>query len=254
MDSRDPSPMSTFQAVAVTRLYRMIADQIAGRIKAGDFPRGRRLPSERELAEQLQVSRASIREALIALEIEGYVEVRVGSGVFVTRDGAAVVAAPGTPANAARGQDDIGPFDLLEARLIIEPECAGMAAQQATPAQLAAIRETHEGMSLTDSPGRHDREFHSAIAAACGNAALAAAVGHLWSLTQSSSVYSRMQDYFVDAKVWAVAHAEHQRILAAILARDPIRARHAMHAHLLGILARLREDFGDEHGSIRPDT
>ncbi|MFD4839947.1 FadR/GntR family transcriptional regulator [Achromobacter sp. NPDC058515] len=246
--------MSTFQAVAVTRLYRMIADQIAGRIRAGDFPRGRRLPSERELAEQLQVSRASIREALIALEIEGYVEVRVGTGVFVAaKEGAAFASAFGAPASPAHGQDDIGPFDLLEARLMIEPECAGMAAQQATPAQLAAIREAHEGMSLTDAPGRHDREFHSAIAAACGNAALAATVAHLWNLTQSSSVYSRMQDYFVDTKVWAAAHAEHQRILTAILARDPIRARHAMHAHLLGILARLREDFGDDHG-IRPDT
>jgi len=239
--------MSTFQAVAVTRLYRMIADQIAGRIRAGDFPRGRRLPSERDLAEQLQVSRASIREALIALEIEGYVEVRVGTGVFVAdKEGGGAAWAAGPNASAAQSAaDDIGPFDLLEARLIIEPECAGMAAQHATPAQLAAIVEAHEGMSLTDSPGRHDREFHGTIAAACGNAALAAAVGHLWNLTQSSSVYRRMQDYFVDAKVWAVAHAEHQRILTAIVARDPMRARHAMHAHLLGILARLREDFGD---------
>lgn len=238
--------MSTFQAVAVTRLYRMIADQIAGRIRAGDFPRGRRLPSERDLAEQLQVSRASIREALIALEIEGYVEVRVGTGVFVAdKEGAGMAAAAGTTPSAPPGIDDIGPFDLLEARLIIEPECAGMAAQHATAAQLAAILDAHDGMSLTDSPGRHDREFHGAIAAACGNAALAAAVAHLWNLTQSSSVYRRMQDYFVDAKVWAVAHAEHQRILTAIVARDPIRARHAMHAHLLGILARLREDFGD---------
>ncbi|WP_313370869.1 FadR/GntR family transcriptional regulator [Achromobacter animicus] len=238
--------MSTFQAVAVTRLYRMIADQIAGRIRAGDFPRGRRLPSERDLAEQLQVSRASIREALIALEIEGYVEVRVGTGVFVAdKEGGGTASAAGPNANAAQSADDIGPFDLLEARLLIEPECAGMAAQHVTPAQLAAIREAHEGMSLTESPGRHDREFHGAIAAACGNAALAAAVGHLWNLTQSSSVYRRMQDYFVDAKVWAVAHAEHQRILTAIVARDPMRARHAMHAHLLGILARLREDFGD---------
>ena len=153
----------------------MIADQIAGRIRAGDFPRGSRLPSERELAEQLQVSRASIREALIALEIEGYVEVRVGSGVFVTaREG----AAPPAPAPAA-GAEDIGPFDLLEARMLIEPECAALAAQQATPAQLAAIRAAHEGMSLTDMPGQHDRAFHSAIAAACGNAALAASVAHL---------------------------------------------------------------------------
>lgn len=237
--------MSTFQAVAVTRLYRMIADQIAGRIRAGDFPRGRRLPSERDLAEQLQVSRASIREALIALEIEGYVEVRVGTGVFVADKEGGSMAPAGPNAGASHGADDIGPFDLLEARLLIEPECAGMAAQHATAGQLAAIREAHEGMSLTESPGRHDREFHAAIAAACGNAALAAAVGHLWNLTQSSSVYRRMQDYFVDAKVWAVAHAEHQRILTAIVARDPIRARHAMHAHLLGILARLREDFAD---------
>ncbi len=238
--------MSTFQAVAVTRLYRMIADQIAGRIRAGDFPRGRRLPSERDLAEQLQVSRASIREALIALEIEGYVEVRVGTGVFVAdKEGGSVAHATGPNTGPAQDAGDIGPFDLLEARLIIEPECAGMAAQHATAAQLAAIRDAHEGMSLTESPGRHDREFHAAIAAACGNAALAAAVGHLWNLTQSSSVYRRMQDYFVDTKVWAVAHAEHQRILTAIVARDPIRARHAMHAHLLGILARLREDFAD---------
>ena len=130
--------------------------------------------------------------------------------------------------------------------MLIEPECAGMAAQQASPAQIAAIRDAHEGMSLTDSPGRHDREFHNAIAAACGNAAVAAAVARLWELTQASSVYSRMQDYFVNTKVWAAAHAEHQRILVAIQARDPIRARHAMHAHLLGILARLREDFGDD--------
>lgn len=229
--------MNTFQAVAVTRLYRMIADQIAGRIQAGDFPHGGRLPSERELAEQLQVSRASIREALIALEIEGYVEVRVGSGVFVTasRDDAAPASAP---------QDEIGPFDLLEARMLIEPECAALAAQQGTEAQLAAIRKAHEGMSLTDTPGLHDREFHRAIAAACGNAALASSVAHLWDLSLASPVFSRMQDYFVNTKVWAVAHAEHQRILTAILARDPIRARHAMHAHLIGILARLREDFG----------
>ncbi|MNL26333.1 putative L-lactate dehydrogenase operon regulatory protein [compost metagenome] len=173
----------------------------------------------------------------------------MGTGVFAaSKEGTVMAAASGSATNAAQGQDDIGPFDLLEARLMIEPECAGMAAQQATPAQLAAIREAHEGMSLTDSPGRHDREFHSAIAAACGNAALAATVTHLWNLTQSSSVYRRMQDYFVDTKVWAAAHAEHQRILTALLARDPIRARHAMHAHLLGILARLREDFNEHRG------
>ena len=75
--------MPSFEPVNVTRLYRMIANQIIERITRGQFLPGSRLPSERELSEQLSVSRTSVREALIALEIEGHVEVRVGSGVYV---------------------------------------------------------------------------------------------------------------------------------------------------------------------------
>jgi len=241
--------MSTFQAVAVTRLYRMIADQIAGRIRAGDFPAGTRLPAERDLAEQLQVSRASIREALIALEIEGYVEVRVGTGVFVAtppEDGKYSPPAAEAPTVEAT---DIGPFDLLETRLLLEPECVSLAAQKGSPAQIAAIQAAHAAMSLTDSPGAHDRAFHSAIADACGNAALAAAISHIWQLSIASPVFSRLEKHFVTTQVWQAAQQEHDRILAAIVDRDPIRARHAMHDHLVGILARLREDFGS--GGIR---
>lgn len=183
--------MATFQAVASTRLYRMIADQIASRIRAGDFAAGGRLPAERDLAEQLQVSRASVREALIALEIEGYVEVRVGTGVFVCaprEDGQYGHAQP-----AAHGAErtDIGPFDLLDTRLLLEPECAALAAQKASSAQIAAIRAAHEAMSLTESPSLHDQAFHGAIAAACGNAALAAAISHIWHLSTISPVFSR---------------------------------------------------------------
>ncbi|KNE29644.1 FadR/GntR family transcriptional regulator [Achromobacter spanius] len=238
--------MTSLQAVASTRLYRMIADQIAARIKAGDFPAGGRLPAERELAEQLQVSRASVREALIALEIEGYVDVRVGTGVFVCQpreDGQYQEAAP-TAADSVEATD-IGPFDLLETRLLIEPECAALAAQKASPAQIAAIRAAHDGMSLTESPSVHDRAFHSAIGAACGNAALAAAISHIWHLSTLSPVFHRLEEHFVTTKVWIEAQKEHERILAAIVDRDPIRARHAMHDHLVGILARLREDFGN---------
>ena len=71
------------QAVDNRRLYRQIADQIAGLIERGEYAVGARLPPERDLAKQLGVSRPSVREALIALEVEGKVEVRVGSGVFV---------------------------------------------------------------------------------------------------------------------------------------------------------------------------
>lgn len=243
--------MSAFQAVAVTRLYRIIADQIAGRIRAGDFLPGARIPAERELAEQLQVSRASIREALIALEIEGYVEVRVGTGVFVSQlqdQERRKATRPKVPSTQRRMEvtRDVGPFDLLEARLLIEPECAALAAQQGTTAQLEQIKIAFQAMSFTDSPSTHDRNFHSAIAAACGNAALAASVAHLWDMSEASALFSRLEDYFVTAKVWEAASAEHSKILDAVLDRDPIRARHAMNGHLMSILARLREDFGSD--------
>src|SRR6218665_2226433 len=90
--------MFHLEAVSAQRLYRLIAERIAQKIRAGGFPVGSRLPAERELAELWQVSRSSVREALIALELSGYVEVRVGSGVYVT-----TARGPGTPALPASG-------------------------------------------------------------------------------------------------------------------------------------------------------
>lgn len=237
--------MNTLQAVNAPRLYRIIAGQIAARIRAGEFLSGERLPSERDLAEQLKVSRASVREALIALELEGYVEVRVGSGVYVLEPAAhkkpeAVFVQPTTPSDS----EDAGPFDVLETRLLVEPECAALAAQMALPEQIAAIESAHRAMTPLSEPGRHDRHFHLAIAAACCNAALASTIAHLWKLGQRSPVYARLEAHFVTERVWEQAHHEHAQILAAIQQRDPDRARHAMHDHLVGILARLRADFG----------
>ncbi|MGO3889329.1 MAG: FadR/GntR family transcriptional regulator, partial [Paenalcaligenes sp.] len=116
--------MSVFEAVAVPRLYRVIADQIASKIQQGEFSVGSRLPSERELAEQLQVSRASIREALIALELEGYVAVRVGTGVFVLSDQQRNLNQSPDVSQPAQVDNDFGPFGLLETRLLLEPESA----------------------------------------------------------------------------------------------------------------------------------
>lgn len=237
--------MIPLQAVSAPRLYRIIAGQIAGRIRAGEFAAGERLPSERDLAEHLQVSRASVREALIALELEGYVDVRVGTGVFVMHAQPSERPDPKpVQPSSDMGGNDIGPFDLLETRLLLEPECAALAAQVALPAQIAAIEAAHRAMNTVDEPGRHDRAFHLAIAASCGNAALASAIAHLWSLSQVSPVYSRMEAHFVNQHIWEQARLEHEQILDAIAERDAGRARHAMHDHLVGILARLRADFG----------
>src|SRR5690349_24165130 len=113
------------QAVDSRRLYRQIADQIAALIERGEYAVGARLPPERDLAKQLGVSRPSVREALIALEVEGYVEVRVGSGVYVQGSCAASKAAETLP-------EDSGPFELIKARWLIEAECAALAAKHGT--------------------------------------------------------------------------------------------------------------------------
>lgn len=233
--------MGAFQAIAPVRLYRMIADQIAGRIRQGDFPVGTRLPAERDLAEQLQVSRASVREALIALEIEGYVDVRVGTGVFVCPPENRHDAFSPLP-----HATDIGPFELLETRLLLEPECAALAAQKGTPEQLAAIRAASEAMSVRDAPGSHDQTFHEAISAACGNAALASAIAHIRQISDANPVFSRLDQHMVTTDVWTAAGKEHARIADAILERDATRARHAMYDHLLSVQERLRKDFGNE--------
>src|SRR3989441_2240947 len=119
------------QSIEPRRLYRQIADQIRTLIRSGEFSAGSRLPPERDLARQLGVSRPSVREALIALEVEGYVEVRVGSGVYVLG-----------PRPADRTDTlpaDSGPFELIRARWLIESECAAMAARHATRTQVRAM-------------------------------------------------------------------------------------------------------------------
>src|SRR6187200_3432247 len=125
------------QTVENRRLYRQIADQIAALIEKGEYEAGERLPPERDLAKQLGVSRPSVREALIALEVEGYVEVRVGSGVYVSGSRAGV--APELPA-------DSGPFELIRARWLIEAECAALAAKAATRAQVRAMEDALDEM------------------------------------------------------------------------------------------------------------
>jgi GntR family transcriptional regulator, transcriptional repressor for pyruvate dehydrogenase complex len=124
------------QAVETKRLYRQIAEQLRGLIAAGEYPLGSRLPPERDLAAQLGVSRPSVREALIALEVEGLVEVRMGSGVYVT-------ALEGASRGAANA---LGPFDIIRARALIEAELAALAAKARTPALLKKLRAAVKAM------------------------------------------------------------------------------------------------------------
>ena len=156
------------KTVEPQRLYRQIAEQLRGLIAKGEFPPGARLPAERELAQQLGVSRPSVREALIALEVEGLVEVRMGSGIYVREQ-----PAPAAPAAAVSAEP---PLETIRAREVIECELAARAATSMKAAQLRGLREAirlmqHEA-AQGQLPTQGDRLFHVRIVEASGNPVL----------------------------------------------------------------------------------
>ena len=222
-----------FQSIEPRRLYRQIADQIRTLIGSGEFPAGSRLPSERDLAKQLGVSRPSVREALIALEVEGLVEVRIGSGIYALEQ-AGRPAAPASGA-AAAVEAEAGPFELLRARYVIESECAALAAKTAKKQQVQAIEAALDEMqgemqgSVPALGG--DRLFHLRIAEATGNGALVAVVKMLWE-ERTGPLYQRLEEHYDSPGLWNAAMAEHRAVLKAIAARDPAGARSAMQRHL----------------------
>jgi DNA-binding FadR family transcriptional regulator len=231
------------QAVENRRLYRQIADQIAALIDRGEYSAGQRLPPERDLAKQLGVSRPSVREALIALEVEGYVEVRVGSGVYVVGK---------QPAAAAKLPADSGPFELISARSLIEGECAALAAKSATRAQIRAMEEALDEMEAARDKGimplGADRLFHLRIAEATGNSALALAVQTLWD-QRTGPLFLRLEHHFDTPALWTVAIREHRDIVAAIARHDAAGARAAMRRHMTHAAKRFSTSWDKEKGS-----
>jgi len=213
------------------RLYRQIADQLARFIETHSFAVGSRLPPERELAEMLGVSRPSVREGLIALEVEGVVEVRGGSGVFVAQR-KQQLQQPREPQAAAPTP---GPFDVIKARWLFESEAAALAAMNADALQLqqmnAALKVMREAPTHSAAGTAADERFHMAIAEASGNAAVAQVIAQLWKM-RTGTLYMQMESHFIGADIWAQACAEHAELMDAIASRDPDAARQAMRKHM----------------------
>ena len=213
------------QAIEPRRLYLQIAGQLRSLIESGEFPPGSRLPAERDLAKQLGVSRPSLREALIALEVEGYVDVRPGSGILVTARKTAMHDDPS-------GE---GPLEIIRARCLLEAEIAAEAAPHIKSKDLAvfeqALREMENGAADASARLAADRRFHLSIAAKLGNNVLLRLLTEL--LDQRNSLLGKQfASHFDSAKTWAAVLAEHRKIVAALAARDSERARKAMRAHL----------------------
>jgi DNA-binding FadR family transcriptional regulator len=218
------------QTVEPQRLYRQIAEQLRGLMTTGEFSPGSRLPAERDLGKQLGVSRPSGREALIALEVEGWVEVRTGSGVYVL-ERAGVSAAAGTKVPPS----EWGPLELIRARRVIEGEIASLAAVQAKRKHIQAIRDAIELMEEDTERGiaplAGDRAFHTAIAQACDNVVLLETVQTFWD-ARRGPLFERLGDYFESVPSWRMAIAEHEAVFEAIRAHDPQAARAAMQQHM----------------------
>ncbi len=242
------------EAIVPRRLYRQVADQLRQLIDAGEFPVGSRLPPERDLAMQLGISRPTVREALIALEVDGRVSIRVGSGIYVLPP-----PETGTPAEP---QPVAGPFEVLKARALIEAAVAEEAALIATPATLAPVDTAIAEMAAAIHPDAqsmvHDRAFHTAVADMLGNDAVTKVVGDLFD-QRLNPYFAQLASYFEDADSWRAALAEHEVIRDRLAAQDSAGARRAMKMHLHNSQLRFSKNFGEvlptapkQPGSGRP--
>jgi DNA-binding FadR family transcriptional regulator len=211
------------------RLYHRIALQIRELIRCGEFRAGQRLPSERDLARQLGVSRPVVREAMIALEIAGLIDVRTGSGIYAKANEPDAMQAFSMP--------DAGPspFDVIAARKVLEPEIALLAAGARTNRDLENITEALAAMKVAVKANQDlrpsDRLFHTRIAAATGNTVLETIVDQLWE-QMMSPLFAGLHPRTGLPQNEPEAVVEHSQILGALRHRDGAAARELMRAHL----------------------
>ncbi|CAH1656902.1 FadR family transcriptional regulator [Hyphomicrobiales bacterium] len=234
------APFEAVKLVRPKRLYEQIASQIEQMIRAEELPAGSRLPGERELADTLGVSRPSLREALIALETAGLIEVRGGGGTFVRPAQASVGIFSFT------GEMDLGPGTLeqFEARRAIEPACAELAASYATPEQISALEASLRRMARIIRAGRNPsaehQAFHLLVAEASRNSILASAVRELWRLRQEP-MWSILRLRVENRESYELGLQFRRQLIDCLKRHDGAAARRAVEEHFM----RLDEMYFD---------
>ena len=217
------------------KLYQKVAANLAALISAGEFAGSDRLPAERQRAEMLNVSRATVREALIALECRQLIESRGGSGIYLS-DRAKDL-------DTFAGGLDLGrsPEEIIDLRLIIEVDMAGRAAAAADKTLIAPIekavdqgwRDFEAGIYRRDDPmDDADRKFHFSIARASSNVLAGQLVSRLWASLRSPLIRHLENEVQIEQHA-ELSMLDHQRILDRIVDRDADGARDAMRRHLL---------------------
>lgn len=220
------------------RLYQSIAEDLKNKIAEGEYPVGSKLPPERVIAQDFGISRTVVREAVIMLEIEGIVSVRKGSGIQVISTNTIQMDSGNSRTETAlrlllSEMEKAGPFEMLQARQMVECMIVELAAKNITNediAELEAIqlRAQHEDRARDSS---WDRDFHIRLAEATGNSVLTVLVQLMWEGRSENPLWKNLHSHIEekDLNSWC---AEHQLIMDALIARDPASARKAMWAHI----------------------
>jgi GntR family transcriptional repressor for pyruvate dehydrogenase complex len=214
---------------STTRLYLQIANKLALLIKNEKLAVGKRLPAERDLSSKFDVSRQTIREALIALEISGLVEIKPGSGVYVLKSDKIK--------SSLITEDAPGPLEIMEARKVLESQATGLAANRISNEELLQLRNFLEqidnllSQGLFDEAEVFDRKFHLLIAQSSRNSAISTMIEWLWDQRDSSEVSrvfaKKIRNYGINSNSKA-----HFNILESLSRRDATGSELAMKVHL----------------------
>lgn len=211
------------------RLYQQLAATLKERIETGVYPVGEKLPAERLISDEMDVSRTVVREAIIMLEVEGYVEVRKGSGIHVMSNQQRHLVVPDNGIEFGTA----GPFELLQARQLIESNIAEFAATQVTKQDIMRLMEIQEHARQEDRfrDSEWDLKFHVQVAQATQNTALATIVEKMWSQRLHNPYWRKLHEH-IDEKSIESWCEDHDLILKALIRRDPHASKLAMWQHL----------------------
>lgn len=219
------------------RLYLQVADKLADLVNNGEVEVGSRFPAERDLAADYGVSRSTIREAMIALEVSGLVEIRSGSGIYALN--------PSRKRSPAIVIEDLpGPFEVLEARMLLEAESIKLAAERISNEELLQVKQLLAAMSSAVEQGnieqaeKIDHAFHLAIIKATRNSALLPMYEWLWEVRELSEVSKRFH-LKLRNKGSTPKIEEHQAVCDALMQRDGELAKKAIQSHLTQVMNRL---------------
>ncbi len=222
-----------FEKVRPQKVSAIAAEQIIAAIKRGDYPVGSKLPSENELAERMGVSRPTIREALSALTAVGLIESKPGSGNYVRN-----------PSDALEQElfllieDEASCLEIMEARELLEPPLAALAARKRTPEHVEKLRSIHSELKELaktddfDSYFSKDKEFHLALVEASGNTLLAAVLTPLVNTMDQKLYREFTRDYYFKNRLGLEEVASlHDEILEAVAAGKSALAARKMREH-----------------------